>query len=76
MTPESLKGKVVEVLHARFHVIRAMNLDGEEWSLVGYWLVGNEEPEMPHIQHVMCSPAFIQLTDEPSAPASSKSSAS
>lgn len=66
MKPEDLTDQVVEVLRARFHVIKAQVWDDNDWSLVGYWLNENQEPETPHIQHVVVSPEFILPVDESS----------
>lgn len=68
MKPEDLTHRVVEILNGKFHVIKAHNLDGVDWSLVGYWLDGDQEPETPHIQHMLAPPDFIKLV-EVSSPA-------
>lgn len=66
MKTEDLKHQIVTITGQRFKVINALDL-GDEWSLVGYWLTGEEEPEIPHVQHVMVPPELIEWCkpDEP-----------
>ena len=58
MNPSELSDQVVLITGQKFRVTKAFDL-GDEWSLVGYWLDGDKEPEVPHIQHVMVPPALI-----------------
>lgn len=57
--PAELSDQVVVITGQKFHVLKAFDL-GDEWSLVGHWLDGDKEPEVPHIQHVMVPPALIE----------------
>jgi hypothetical protein len=55
-----IANKIVEITGRKFKVINALELN-TEWSLVGYWLNGNDEPEIPHVQHVLVTPDLIEL---------------
>jgi hypothetical protein len=60
MTARELKDQVVEVTGLKFHVLQALDF-GEEYSLVGYWMDGDKEPDPPHIQQVIVPVDLITL---------------